>query len=70
MNKYMAELIAVLSNRPHRAYDFIANNWHQFSREEQRQIALELLYAMHVSRAPERIYFAIANELREIYEEE
>ena len=43
----MNEFIEVLKNNPNNAYDFICNNYYKLSKEELKDIAKELLYAVY-----------------------
>ena len=43
----MKEFIEVLKNNPDGAYDFICNNYHKMSKEELKDVAKELLYAVY-----------------------
>lgn len=45
----MKEFIDVLRNNPDGAYDYIAINYYKMSKEEIRDIAKELLYAIHTN---------------------
>ena len=45
----MLELIKVLKNNPNGAYDFICNNYYNMSKEELKDFAKELLYAIHTN---------------------
>lgn len=71
MSKFMNELISTLKNNPSHTYDFIAQHGHEASEEEQRQIILELVYVLSVLRIDQETIFGnIAEDLREMYEEE
>ena len=47
MENIIQEFIEVLKHNPNHAYDFIANNYYKFSKEELSSVAKELLYAIH-----------------------
>ena len=47
MEDVMVKFIEVLKTNPNHAYDFIANNYWKFSKEELASVAKELLYAIH-----------------------
>jgi helix-turn-helix protein len=68
----MKEFIEVLKNNPNGAYDYICNNYHKMSKEELKDIAKELLYAVYdnVTKAEHNeILEDVANELEETYTE-
>lgn len=46
MSEFMKEFIEICENNPHRAYDFMIRHEHEASRNELRNIILELLYAI------------------------
>lgn len=70
----MKEFIKVLKENPNHAYDFIANNYHKFSKEELKDITKELLYAIYdnpiVKSEHDEILSSVAEELEDIYDEE
>ncbi len=43
----MKDFIDVLKNNPDNAYDFICNNYYKMSKEELKDIAKELLFAVY-----------------------
>lgn len=43
----MKEFVELLKNNPDGAYDFISNNYHKMSKEELKNVAKELLYAIY-----------------------
>ena len=45
----MKALIEVLKNNPNGAYDFMANNYYKYSKEELNNVIKELLYAIHTN---------------------
>lgn len=47
MENIMKDFIEVLKSNPNHAYDFIANNYYKFSKEELASVTKELLYAIH-----------------------
>ena len=68
----MTDFIDVLKNNPDAAYDFICNNYYKMSKEELKDIAKELLYAIHdnVDKVEHnQILEDAANELADTYEE-
>lgn len=68
----MLELINELKNNPNGAYDFICNNYYKMSKEELKDFAKELLYAIHSNvdkTEHDAILTDVAEELAESYEE-
>ena len=68
----MQELINVLKNNPDGAYDFICNNYYNMSKEELKDFAKELLYAIHSNTTKiehNKMLDDVAEELAESYEE-
>lgn len=68
----MEELINVLKNNPDGTYDYICNNYYNMSKEELKDFAKELLYAIHsnINKAEhDKILNAVSVELAESYEE-
>lgn len=68
----MLELINVLKNNPNGAYDFICNNYYKMSKEELKDFAKELLYAIHSNTDKaehDKMLNDVATELAESYEE-
>ena len=68
----MLEFINVLKNNPDGAYDFICNNYYKMSKEELKDIAKELLYAIHSNTDKaehNKMLDDVAIELAESYEE-
>ena len=64
----MKDFVQVLKNNPNGAYDYIANNYYKMSVEELKDIAKELLYAIHtnVTKAEhDKILSDTAEELTE-----
>lgn len=45
----MKALIEVLKNNPNGAYDYMANNYYKYSKEELNSVVKELLYAIHTN---------------------
>lgn len=78
MENIMVEFVEVLRNNPDGAFDFIANNGHNFSKYELVDIAKELLYAIHyeanfgllTTADHDQILANAADELAENYAEE
>lgn len=69
----MKGFIEVLKNNPDGAYDYICNNYYKMSKEELKDIAKELLYAVHdnVTKAEHNeILGDVATELEDFYIEE
>lgn len=68
----MLELINVLKYNPDGAYDFICNNYYKMSKEELKDLAKELLYAIHSNTDKaehNKILDDVADELAESYNE-
>lgn len=68
----MEEFIKVLKNNPNNAYDFICNNYYKMSKDELKNVAKELLYAIHSNVTKEehdKILNDVADELADTYEE-
>ena len=69
----MKEFIEVLENNPNGAYDFICNNYYKMSKDELKDIAKELLYAMYdkMDNAEHNMALAdVAEELKASYTED
>lgn len=68
MENIMQEFIEVLKSNPNHAYDFIANNYYKFSKEELASVAKELLYAIHYFNKAEEadILESVGLELEDI----
>lgn len=45
----MKALIEVLKENPNGAYDFIANNYYKYNKEELKDVVKELLYAIYTN---------------------
>jgi helix-turn-helix protein len=68
----MKEFIEVLKTNPNGAYDFICNNYYKMDKDELKDIAKELLYAIYsnVTKAEHNEILAdVAAELENFYEE-
>lgn len=69
----MKEFIEILKNNPNSAYDFVSNNYYKMSKEELRDIAKELLFAIYdnvVNTAEhDKILNDVASELEDYYVE-
>ena len=67
----MKEFIKILKNNPDGAYDFICNNYYKMSKEELKDIAKELLYAIHYFHKEEEkdILESVGIELEDSYTE-
>ena len=62
----MKALIEVLKNNPNGAYDFVANNYYKYSKEELKDVVKELLYAIHTNTTKDehdKILNDVAEEL-------
>lgn len=69
----MKEFIEVLKNNPDGAYDHICNNYYKMSKEELKDIAKELLYAVHdnVTKTEHNAILSdVATELEDYYSED
>lgn len=67
----MKEFTEVLKNDPNGAYDFLASNYYKMSMEELRDVAKELLYAIHTNTTKaehDKILKDTAYELMEQYD--
>ena len=47
MENVIKEFVEILRNNPNKAYDFISNNYHRFSKSEMVDIVKELLYGIY-----------------------
>lgn len=78
MENIMMEFVHVLRNNPNGAYDFIANNYHKFSKSELVDVIKELLYGIYneveygmiIKADHDHILSSTASELEDIYMEE
>lgn len=78
MENIMNQFMEILRSNPNKAYDFIANNSHMFSKYELTDIIKELLYAIYheaeyglmTTADHDKILADTAEGLAEIYEEE
>ena len=68
----MKQFVKVLKENPNGAYDYIANNYHKYSRGELTDIVKELLYAIHDKAKFEHdeILTSVAEELADNYDDE
>ena len=74
----MQQFIDCLKNNPDHAFDFIANNYYRFSKEDLKDICKELLYGIYYAESRKHIlksdskviYECVAEELEESYNEE
>lgn len=74
----MEQFTDCLKNNPDHAFDFMANNYHKFSKDELGSIAKELLYGIYYAESRKYIlksdskviYECVADELDESYNEE
>ena len=65
----MEQFIDILKNDPNAAYDFICNNYYNMSKEELKNIAKELLYAIFDNATKEehdKMLADVANELEDM----
>ena len=77
-NTMMEQFIDCLRNNPDHAFDFIANDYYKFSKDELKDICKELLYGIycaesrgHIQKEDSKfIYECVADELNENYNEE
>lgn len=66
----MREFISILKYNPDSAYDFISNNYYKMSKEELRDVAKELLYAVNnnvTETEHNKILDDVAEELNDFY---
>ena len=74
----MEQFVDCLRNNPDHAFDFIANEYYKFSKEELKDICKELLYGIYyvekrgdiMESDSKAIYDNAADELDELYNEE
>ncbi|MBR5604274.1 MAG: hypothetical protein IKW51_08745 [Bacteroidales bacterium] len=74
----MKQFIDCLKNNPDHAFDFIANEYYKFSKDELKDICKELLYGIYhaencgyISKEDGKIiYECVADELHDNYSEE
>lgn len=74
----MEQFVDCLRNNPDHAFDFIANEYYKFSKEELKDICKELLYGIYYAESrgyimesdSKAIYDNAADELNELYNEE
>lgn len=69
----MKEFIDVLKNNPSHAYDYICENYYKLSKDELKDIAKELLYAIYdksySAKEHDSTLYDVALELTDIYAE-
>ena len=68
----MKDFIEVLKNNPDNAYDFICNNYYKMNKEELKDFAKELLYAVYdnmTTAEHNKILNDVATELEYTYTE-
>lgn len=68
----MKDFIEVLKNNPNNAYDFICNNYYNMSKEELKDIAKELIFAIYDNVTDwehDKILNDTAEELKNTYVE-
>lgn len=73
MDDVIKEFIEVLENNPHKAYDFISNEYYRMDKDTLKDIAKELLYAMYDKMTKEEHDEALADvaeELKSFYTED
>jgi hypothetical protein len=70
----MKEFIEILKNNPNEAYDYISNNYYKMSKDELRDIAKELLFAIYDNvintEEHDKIMNNVAEELENYYSED
>ena len=74
----MKQFTDCLRNNPDHAFDFIANEYYKFSKDELKDICKELLYGIYYAEShghifeddSKVIYNCVADELEENYNEE
>lgn len=77
MENVMKQFVEILRNNPDKAYDFIANNYHLFSKGELVDVVKELLYGIYyeaeygliTTSDHNKILENAADQLEESYEE-
>lgn len=77
MENIMKQFVEILRNNPDKAFDFIANNYHLFSKNELADVAKELLYGIYyeaeygliTTSDHNKILENAADQLEESYEE-
>jgi 20S proteasome alpha/beta subunit len=62
----MKEFIELLENNPEKAFDFISNEYYKMSKDELKDIAKELLYAMYDKMTKEEHDMALADVAEEL----
>lgn len=69
----MKEFIDVLKNNPNHAYDYLCENYYRMTKDELKDIAKELLYAIYdnaySTEEHDSILNNVATELEDFYEE-
>ena len=66
----MEQFIDVLKNNPNHAYDFLCENYYNMTKDELKNIAKELLYAIYENTSTaehNRILDDVATELVDFY---
>lgn len=69
----MKEFIKLLESNPDKAYDFISNEYYRMSKDDLKNVAKELLYAMYDKMTKEEHNEALADvaeELKSFYTED
>lgn len=69
----MKEFIKLLEANPDKAYDFISNEYYRMSKDDLKNVAKELLYAMYDKMTKEEHNEALADvaeELKSFYTED
>jgi hypothetical protein len=69
----MNYLIGVLKHNPNAAYDYICNNYYKMSKDELKDFAKELLFAIHIRTTEaehNQILADVAEELEDFYMED
>lgn len=69
----MKEFIDVLKNNPSHAYDYLCENYYRMTKDELKDIAKELIYAIYdnayTTEEHDKILNDVATELEDFYEE-
>lgn len=68
-NIIMENLIKCMQETPEKTYDYICNNYWQMSKEELKDIAKELIYAINKTGEEADILEDVAEELKDGYME-
>lgn len=69
----MKEFIELLETNPNKAYDFVSNEYYRMSKDDLKNVAKELLYAMYDKMDEQEHNEALADvaeELKSFYAED